>query len=345
MRSSAKPLNKPEEAQPPNAEQKLSKSTSYASGTTLAAESDFESISIADMSQSSMESSDDSDVWSSSDEAKPEPISIWTWQTCGLPLSGFLLAFLNAIASGVVYGFFLGYMGLDSYVMSSVAALMKLPEIFLLPLGMINDCFPIFGYNRKPYLVASWFVSGGALLAMSLRTLPAPYYCQYPDGSYDWYSPPCNPDIHAMKNWYVFPLFVLIAGAQMGSVAGEGLLLEYSKREPIEHRGQIKSEMTMVTTAGALTSSVVIGFFMNSKAYLGTFDWGLSFSGLMTVCLVMVLCVIPVSVLCVHEPKRTAHPTCRAHVKSSWKLVEGLCADCLHACSLHVHAARYQMHS
>ena len=43
-------------------------------------------------------------------------------------------------------GFFLGYMGLDSYVMSSITALMKLPDVLLLPYGVISDCFPICGW-------------------------------------------------------------------------------------------------------------------------------------------------------------------------------------------------------
>jgi len=295
--------------------------------TTLSGLTDGETISVEDFSVDPVSAKSTTelvkDVEIALDEAECEPISIWTWKTCGLPLSAFLLAFLNAIASGIVYGFFLGYMGLDSYVMSSIAALMKLPEVFLLPIGMINDCFPIFGYHRKPYLVASWFISGGALLAMSLRRLPAPYYCQFPDGSYDWMSPPCNPDIHLEKNWYIFPLFVLIAGAQVGSVAGEGLLLEYSQREPAEHRGQIKAEMTMVVTAGSLTASLVIGLLLNGKAYLGTFDWGLSFSGLMTMCLAMVVFIIPVSLLFVYEPRKITHPSFSGHAKSSWKLVKG----------------------
>ena len=310
-------------SQPSNLEHtgsSLRKSTSYLSQvTTLAAGTDDESISVGSSTDQSSAESDDGEPGFEEDEL--ELISIWTWQTIGLPVSGFLLAFLNAIASGVVYGFFLGYMGLDSYVMASVAALMKLPEVFLFPLGMINDCFPIFGYNRKPYLLACWLISGGALLVMSLRHMPAPYYCQYPDGSYDWYSPPCNPDIHTHKNWYIFPLFVLIAGLQIGSTAGEGLILQYSRCEPAERRGHIKAEMTMVCTAGGLTSSLVIGFLLNGKAYLGTFDWGLSFSGLMAVCLVMVIIVIPVSWFCVHEPQKTTHPALRGHAKSSWKLV------------------------
>ena len=254
------------------------------------------------------------------DQACGECPSIWTWRTCGLPLGGFFLAFLNATAMGINYGFFLGYMGLDSYVLLSITALMKLPQVFLLPLGMLNDCFPIFGYHRKPYFVASFIVCGGALLVMALKGLPAPYYCQHPDGTYDWMSPPCNPAIHSEKNWYVWPLFALIAGVQMGCVAGEGLLLEYSQREPVECRGKMKAEFTMVTMAGALVSSAFIGVFMNGKEYMGTFDWGLSFTGTMLVCLVLAACLVPVSMLCVYEPKKATRTSCGAHVKSSWNL-------------------------
>ena len=84
-------------------------------------------------------------------EPHNEPISIWTWKTVGIAFSGFFLAFLNAITNGITYGFFLGYMGLDSYVMSSITALMKLPQVLLLPFGLITDCFPIYGMNRKLY--------------------------------------------------------------------------------------------------------------------------------------------------------------------------------------------------
>ncbi|CAE7943301.1 IIV3-029R [Symbiodinium necroappetens] len=252
-----------------------------------------------------------------------EEVSIWTWRSIGIVFNGFLLAFLSATCTGVAYGFFLGYMGLDSYVMSSITALMKLPDVFLLPYGVISDCFPIRGQKRKPWLLVSWAISALALLALSLKPQPAPFYCQYETGDYNWDVPPCNPGIHKEKNWYIFPMFILTAGLQMGSVNGQALLLEYSQREPMERRGKIKAEMTMVCTAGALASSVVIGIFMNGRAYLGTFDWGLSFSGLMTVCLVLVLCIIPVTVLCVYEPQKSGQRTsCRSHVKGSWDLVQ-----------------------
>eukprot|EP00439_Symbiodinium_sp_Y106_P079945 s658_g18.t1 len=259
-------------------------------------------------SKSDAEAPTSSEESTSEESGDEDSISLWTWRTCGLPLGGFFLAFLNATVMGVSYGFFLGYMGLDSNVMMSVTALMKLPQVLLLPFGMMNDCLPICGQNRKPYFLASWVLCGGALLVMSVWPLPPPYYCQFPDGTYDTLSPPCNPSIHKEKNWYVFPMFILVAGVQMGCVAGEGLLLEYSQREPLMKRGKMKAEFTIVTMAGSLASSVVIAFFMNGKEYLGTFDWSLSFNGLMTLCFCISAVLLVVCACCVHEPRKVERP-------------------------------------
>ena len=168
--------------------------------------------------------------------------------------------------------------------------------------------------------MASWILAGSALLVMSARPLPEPYYCQHPDGSFDVLSPPCNPKIHDEKMWYVLPLLVVVAGIQMGCVAGEGLLLEYSQCEPVECRGKMKAEFSMVTMGGTLVSSAFVGVFMNGKEYLGTFNWSLTFRDLSSVCLLIVTCMLPISLRCVQEPKKLARPSCRTHMKSSWKL-------------------------
>ena len=152
------------------------------------------------------------DVENALEQPDCHAISIWTRKSIGVVIGGFLLAFLTAICSAVTYGFFLGYMGLDSYVMSSITQLMKLPQVLLLPFGFLTDCCPIRGNHRKPYFLLSWCLAGCALLAMSLRPLPAPFYCQNEDGSYNFLVPPCNPNIHTEKNWYVFWMFILTAG-------------------------------------------------------------------------------------------------------------------------------------
>ena len=81
----------------------------------------------------------------------------------------------------------------------------------------------------------------------------------------------------------------------MGCVAGEGLLLEYSQKEPAKCRGKMKAEFTMVTMGGSLLSSAFMGVFMNGKEYLGTFDRSLSFRSLMAVCLGIAICIFPMS--------------------------------------------------
>ncbi|CAE7533777.1 unnamed protein product, partial [Symbiodinium pilosum] len=101
-------------------------------------------------------------------------------------------------------------------------------------------------------------------------------------------------------------MVLLVAGIQMGCVAGEGLLLEYSQREPMESRGKMKAEFTMITMAGSLASAGFVGVFMNGKEYLGTFDWGMSFRSLMAVCFVIATAFIPLSLWCVKEPKKVA---------------------------------------
>ncbi|OLP83396.1 hypothetical protein AK812_SmicGene35840 [Symbiodinium microadriaticum] len=151
----------------------LKKANSYLSqGTTLTAgmsHLSHEGVSVVSESQASVPDLNaiKPDIENAAGvEPCGEVISIWTSRTIGIVINGFFLAFLSATCTGVTYGFFLGYMGLDSYVMSSITALMKLPDVLLLPYGVISDCFPICGKNRKSWLLVSWTISAAALLAI-----------------------------------------------------------------------------------------------------------------------------------------------------------------------------------
>lgn len=53
-----------------------------------------------------------------------------------------------------VYGFFLGYLNVEGYVYATAATIITMPWSFKFFFGAINDCFPIAGYRRKPYMVA-----------------------------------------------------------------------------------------------------------------------------------------------------------------------------------------------
>eukprot|EP00913_Durusdinium_trenchii_P009618 g9036.t1 len=112
-----------------------------------------------------------------------------------------------------------------------------------------------------------------------------------------------------------------LQAAMFVGVAGEGLIIEYSQLEAWECRGQLKAELTMVGTAGGLLATLFIGCFMNSKAYLGTFDWGLQFNQIMYIALALVLIQIPLTMFLVWEPPLKQRPSFRQHLWSSWDLV------------------------
>lgn len=253
---------------------------------------------------------------------KTGQISLCSRKTFGLAMGSFLSGFLLGILLGTGYGFYLGYLGLNSYVLAAIGSISRLPEIFLLPFGCISDSLPIWGSRRKSYSIIGWLITAGGLLVMSLHPLPDPYFCQAPDGSYLYTVPPCNPSAHDQKVWYVVPGFFLSLGLNLAGVAGEGLIIEYSQLEAPERRGKLKAELTMVTTVGTLMASLFIGCCMNGKAYLGTFDWTLGYNHIMGVAFILVMIQIPLTLFLVYEPPLKERPSFRAHLRASWQLVQ-----------------------
>eukprot|EP00435_Cladocopium_sp_Y103_P071893 s30_g38.t1 len=253
-------------------------------------------------------------------------LSLWTRQNWGIPFTGFICGFMLGLLMGTRYGFFLGYLGLKPYVMLAAGSIMKIPEVLLLPLGILTDSFPIFGMHRKPYLLIAWIIVGTGLLMISIWPLPDPYYCIGPDGNYNYMLPPCNPSAHEAKNFYVACSVLVACGLCLAQVAGDGLIIQYSQKEPIESRGKIKAEVMMMMTAGMLAANLTVAFLMNSKEYLGTFDWGLGYDGCMIIALCLVCLLFVATVFFIREPKTVrlhrSRSTIRSNLKDSWTLMK-----------------------
>ena len=66
-------------------------------------------------------------------------------------------------------------------------------------LGAINDCVPIFGYRRKPYMAFGWFLCASMLLLLYVWPMPPPYYCvNATTGSYILEEPRATLRAHAL---------------------------------------------------------------------------------------------------------------------------------------------------
>ena len=92
------------------------------------------------------------------------------------------------------YGFLLGYLNVPSYVYSSCGTILTLPWSFKFFMGALNDCVPICGLRRKPYMVFGWALCCAMLILLYLMPLPAPFYCvDEATGHFLIDQPPCNP--------------------------------------------------------------------------------------------------------------------------------------------------------
>lgn len=263
------------------------------------------------------------------DDLSKEEMNLWTLKNIGVPLTGFLVGYLIGILTSTRYGFFLGYLGLKPYVLMAIGSISRLPEVLLLPMGILCDSVPIMGMHRKPYLLIAWSLVAAALFMSCVRPLPDPYYCLGEDGNFDFHSEPCNPSAHEATMWYGGSLVLISLGGALAQVSGEGLLISYSQREPLHCRGKIKTEVTMMITAGQLIANLTVAFFMNSKEYLGTFDWGLGYDGIMIITLVLVVFLFFATIFGIEEPQhfrsnasgnRTA--SCWTNLRESWRLMK-----------------------
>ena len=94
--------------------------------------------------------------------------TVWQAKNLGYLMQYWVVGLIYGGLPATIYGFFLGYLSVESYVYSTALQVVTLPWIFKFMLGMLNDCVPLWGgYRRKPYMVIGWAICCGALLLLA----------------------------------------------------------------------------------------------------------------------------------------------------------------------------------
>ena len=168
-----------------------------------------------------------------------------------------------------VYGVFNGYLNVPAHVYATIATVMTLPWSLKFVFGMINDCFPILGYHRKPYMVIGWSFCAATLLYISSVPLPSPYWCRDANGEYITSSEnstrpgnhaaaePCNADAAKAGGPYALLMMLAALGYVIADVAADGLTVQLARREPIESRGRTQTTAYLTRTCGQVCASVL----------------------------------------------------------------------------------------
>lgn len=193
-----------------------------------------------------------------------------------------VIGFVYGVLPGTLYGFFMGYLKVESHVFATAVQVVGLPWSFKFAFGALNDCIPLFGYRRVSYMALGWTICGVSLGMLANTELPAP-------GDKD------------SAGSFAAKMACAAVGYVMADVAADGLLVQHAKEEPTETRGSLQSTVYLVRTCGSIAAALFVGLCMNGKEYNGSFSFSLSFSQVCAIVAVPSMIMAPVSWIYIKE--------------------------------------------
>ncbi|KAF0686745.1 Aste57867_21465 [Aphanomyces stellatus] len=251
--------------------------------------------------------------------------------------------FSQYAAIGVIYGMIPGlnypifniYLQLEGYQTASYSTLVTLGWSFKVFMGMFSDCFPIFGYRRKSWMLIGWTATMVCLSIMTFSSLGEPYCnrekaeatkskaCTKPYSS----ATPAEqaslfnlsaPDNGAM--FIILSMFVSL-GYVTAACASDAMVVEYAQREPIAIRGRIQTAIYVVRTVASTIAPIVNGFGLNGANYGGAFSFSIAPNVPYGICLVPCVFVVLTTIFVVQEKKTPGTPF-REWVGNFWELLQ-----------------------
>ncbi|KAF1784805.1 Major facilitator superfamily domain [Phytophthora cactorum] len=170
----------------------------------------------------------------------------------------------NTLELGLTYPFLNNYLRMSGVATASASVLIALPWSLKTFFGIITDCYPIFGYRRRPYMVIGW--------------IGDPYY---PDNSWASLSESeltaeqiaeINYDAPDAGTKFILLMVVANLGMVLSFTACGGTLVELSQREGEKRRGDLQTMIWVARQVGGVVASALVGFGLNSEEYGGTFS-------------------------------------------------------------------------
>ncbi|EGZ28290.1 hypothetical protein PHYSODRAFT_321958 [Phytophthora sojae] len=219
------------------------------------------------------------------------------------------VGFIDGLLPNVIYPFLQNYLNLPGSQTTTAFVLVQMPWSFKVFYGIVSDCFPIWGYRRRPYIIGGWIVALLMLVILSFTPQGEPYFTNpaYRDVKPEDYTP----EIIATINYnaandgsiYIIPMMGCAFGYLLSDVCADGLVVELAQREPFEVRG--KTQTVIYTTRWVFTmmAYVMLGFCFNGEEYGGDFDFSLTFPMLMLIVTIILAPIVPISWFFLYEEK------------------------------------------
>ncbi|KAL3674343.1 hypothetical protein V7S43_000299 [Phytophthora oleae] len=237
-------------------------------------------------------------------------------------------------AVGIVYGMLPEtiYPFMQEYLNCSGAQVAAAKELVVLPwsikvfFGILSDCFPIWGYRRRPYMMIGWTVCILMLLVMAIMPIGKPYYTVASDRDVD--TADYTPEIEARINYsapgegakYIVIMFFAAVGYVLADVCSDSIVCELAQQEPLAKRGKTQSAIYAVRYILVILGELLVGFCFNGEDYGGDFDFSLSFPQLMIIMTVLTVPILPIAWFFIYEEK-AERQNFRKYINEFWDLL------------------------
>ncbi|KAL7452060.1 hypothetical protein ACHAWC_003810 [Mediolabrus comicus] len=171
--------------------------------------------------------------FSSHDDEQIDPLSN---DYVGIIANYFSVGLMIGGSTSLLYPVLIVKAGATASLMTASYAVVMLFWSYKIVFGFLSDCFPIFGYKRKPYIVIGWCFCAAVLIALAKE----------------------GNDIDPRH------LVIMFALANMGyvwaDVASDGFMVWIAHREPIEKRGKMQTLVYSMNKLGQIAINLIILF-------------------------------------------------------------------------------------
>jgi len=152
----------------------------------------------------------------------------------GIIANYFSVGLMIGGSTSLLYPVLIVKAGATARLMTASYAIVMVFWSYKIVFGFLSDCFPIFGYKRKPYIVIGWLFCAAVLIALARE----------------------GNDVDPRN------LVVMFALANMGyvwaDVASDGFMVWIAHREPIEKRGKMQTLVYSMNKLGQIAINLII---------------------------------------------------------------------------------------
>ncbi|RHY31181.1 hypothetical protein DYB32_003695 [Aphanomyces invadans] len=254
-------------------------------------------------------------------------LNLLSWEAFGLLSQYAGVGILMGVLGALQYPVFHSYLRMEGYQTASYGVLISLGWSSKIFFGILSDCCPLFGYQRRPYMIIGWMICATCCLVMAITPFPDPYY-----GKKEVFRVPLskipaedlkyiNLDAPKRGGFFIVLSMMCSLGYVLAVVAADAMVVQYAQREPAAIRGRTQTAIYFTRDAFSMVPILVVGFCMNDYKYGGTFSWSIGpnivYAALTVPCLLAAYSAYALLV----EEKVTKSPF-RAYLSNAWMLLQ-----------------------